>query len=392
MITYATLVKQPHVFKTLTGVSPGEFDALQQQVAVILAAEQPVQSAARHAHHLQKQLLMTLLWRQLSLNTVALAVLFGVDKSTASRHTRRVQTALSQLGGATGRWPAPPQRGQGKGIEQALQAYPDLQAIVSECETNNTRHSHLQSSDSVSGLQTSQLLAQTAPFQKLSAVTLHTVCQAAFRRHVERHAFFFHQGDPASTFYILVKGRVRLTEVTPEGQQLLVRFVGPGEAIGIIAAMEQSVYPLAAQALEDCVALAWDSVTLERLMERFPRIAINGLRLVAQRWHELEERYRELATERVERRIAQTLLRLAHQVGRRVERGVLIDLPLTRQDLAEMTGTTLYTVSRIISRWEDEQLVETGRERLLVRYPHGLTLIAEDLPHDSATNSTTLTP
>ena len=148
----------------------------------------------------------------------------------------------------------------------------------------------------------------------------------------------------------------------------------------IIAALENTVYPLAAQAVEDCRALAWDSTTLERLMERFPRLAINGLRLVSQRWHELEERYRELATERVERRVAQTLLRLVRQVGQKVEGGVLIDLPLTRQDLAEMTGTTLYTVSRILSRWEQEQLVETGRERVLIRFPHGLARIAEDLP------------
>ena len=76
----------------------------------------------------------------------------------------------------------------------------------------------------------------------------------------------------------------------------------------------------------------------------------------------------------------QALLRLVRQVGRKVEGGILIDLPLTRQDLAEMTGTTLYTVSRILSRWEQENLVETGRERVLICYPHGLTRIAEDLP------------
>ncbi len=229
-------------------------------------------------------------------------------------------------------------------------------------------------------IEPSQFIAQTPPFQGLAPPELHAVSQAAHLRHVERHTFFFHQGDPATTFYILVEGQVRLTEVTPEGHQVLVRFISPGEAIGIIAVLENTVYPLAAQAVEDCLSLAWDSTTLERLMERFPRIAINGLRLVSQRWHELEERYLELATERVERRVAQALLRLVRQVGRKVEGGILIDLQLTRQDLAEMTGTTLYTVSRILSRWERENLVETGRERVLIRYPHGLTRIAEDLP------------
>ena len=212
---------------------------------------------------------------------------------------------------------------------------------------------------------------------------------AHFRR-VEGDAFFYHQGDPASAFYILVEGQAKLTEVTPEGQQLLVRFVSPGGALGIIAVLENTVYPLSAQAVEDCQALVWDSQSLEWLMERYSRIAINGLRLVSQRWHELEERYRELATERVERRIAQTLLRLVRQVGRKVERGILLDLPLSRQDLAEMTGTTLYTVSRTLSRWEGQNLVESGRERILIRYPHGLALIAEDLPPEDLAQDSSL--
>jgi CRP-like cAMP-binding protein len=109
-------------------------------------------------------------------------------------------------------------------------------------------------------------------------------------------------------------------------------------------------------------------------------LGLNGLRLVAGRFQELQKRYRELATERVERRIARALLRLARQTGRRTEGGVLLDLPLSRQDLGEMTGTTLYTVSRTLSSWEQQRLIETGRERIIIRNPHGLVSIAEDLP------------
>ncbi len=380
MITYTLLARQPHVFKALAGLSPAEFDALQQQIA---AQWPPEKQGPRQIASLQKQLLMTALWRYLSLNTPALGCLFGVDKSTASRYTRRMQAILNQLPQPPACWPPPPARGQGQGIEQALQEHPPLQAIVASQKAAAPPPA---APALVVGHQLDQFLTGTPPFQNLPIAALQAVSQAAFQRRVERHAFFFHQGDAATTFYILVEGRARLTEVTPEGQQLLVRFASPGEAIGSIAAMERGAHSLAAQALEDCVALAWDSAALEKLMLRFPRIALNGLRLVARRWHDLEQRYRELATERVERRMAQTLLRLVRQVGRRVERGILIDLPLTRQDLAEMTGTTLYTVSRIISRWEDEQLVETGRERILVRYPHGLTLIAEDLPRSSPTD------
>ncbi len=225
-----------------------------------------------------------------------------------------------------------------------------------------------------------QLLAQAWPFQGLGEADLQVVFQAAQRRRVARDGFFFYQGDPATAFYILLEGRAKLTQLTPEGHQVLVHFIGPGEGFGIIAALNGAVYPLSAQAMEDCLALAWDSETIVRLMERYPRIALNALRLLAGRFKELQDRYRELATERVEQRVARALLRLARQTGRKVEGGVLIDLPLSRQDLAEMTGTTLYTVSRILSRWEQQGLVEAGRERVLIRHPHGLVVIAEDLP------------
>jgi len=101
---------------------------------------------------------------------------------------------------------------------------------------------------------------------------------------------------------------------------------------------------------------------------------------VTGRVREFQGRYRELATERVERRLSRMIIRLANQVGKKTSEGVLLDLPLTRQDLAEMSGTTLFTVSRILSQWEAQGLVQAGREKLLIVFPYGLVRIAEDLP------------
>lgn len=402
MITYTTLKTKSGGFKNLTGVSVSRFDKLLEEIAPVWAEcerkrlsrpdrQRAIGGGRSYSIDLQEQLLMTLVWLRLSLTVEALGFFFGVDKSTANRNTRRLFAALEQLGETTLDWPKPPKRGQTKNVEQALRAYPDLLAFVNRVEqTNQSRGDPepRQTPSSGSSLDQTkrsrpdliQLITQTPPFQGLSPPELRAISQAAHLRRVERQGFFFHQGDPATVFYILVDGQVKLTEVTPEGQQVLVRFVSAGEAIGLIAALENTVYPLSAQAMEDCQALAWDGTSLEQLMERYPQIAMNGMRLISQRWHELEERYRELATERVEQRVAQAVLRLVRQVGRKVEGGILIDLPLTRQDLAEMIGTTLYTVSRILSRWEQEKLVETRRGRVLIRYPHGLARIAEDLP------------
>ncbi len=231
-------------------------------------------------------------------------------------------------------------------------------------------------------LQDIQVLQQVHLFQGLHPGDLAMIVRVARHRQVERGFFFFLEGDPATHLYILTHGQVKLAQLTPEGQQVILRFACPGEMFGGIAVLGVPEYPVSAEAVDDCRALAWDGETMAQLMEQCPRLAMNALHLLAKRVQELQDRLREMTTERVERRVARTLLRLIRQVGRKVEGGVLIDLPLSRQDLAELTGTTLYTVSRILSRWEQEGLIESGRARVLVRHPHGLVTIAEDLPLD----------
>lgn len=213
----------------------------------------------------------------------------------------------------------------------------------------------------------------------LNAAQVRAVIGAARPRQLVRDGFLFQQGDPASALYLLLAGRLRILQVTPDGQRVLLRVINPGEVCGGIALLEDAAYPASAQAMEDATVLGWEVESMVRLMEQFPRLALNALHLLAGRLQTLQDSYRELATERVERRVARALLRLVRQTGRRVEGGVLIDFPLSREDLAEMTGTTLFTVSRILSAWERQGLIESGRQRILVRFPHGLVAIAEDL-------------
>jgi CRP-like cAMP-binding protein len=231
------------------------------------------------------------------------------------------------------------------------------------------------------------MLSDSRLFKSLHERDLQAVLSAARQRQAPRGAFFFHQGDAAHSLYLLSRGRVKLAQVTPEGHQVILAIVGPGEMLGGIAALGDDVYSVSAEAADDCCALVWDGKTMARLLEDYPRIATNALWLLAERVRMLQERYVELATERVERRVARTLLRLARHAGRMTDGGLLIDLRLSRQDLAEMTGTTLYTISRILSRWEQQGLVESGRERVLIRYPHGLVSIAEDWPADTAASA-----
>lgn len=225
-----------------------------------------------------------------------------------------------------------------------------------------------------------QLLSQTFLFRDLNSNDLALIIQVAHSRNVSSDEFFFQQGDAATSLYLLIAGQVRLLQITPDGNQVLLRFIAPGEIFGGVAFLGEATYPASAQAVSDCTAASWNGETMAHLMKQFPSLAFNAMRHMGDRIKEMQDRVRELSTERVERRIANALLRLVQQTGQKTPNGVLINMPLSRQDLAEMTGTTLYTVSRILSRWEQDGIVDVGRERVVIRIPHRLVIIAHDLP------------
>lgn len=190
----------------------------------------------------------------------------------------------------------------------------------------------------------------------------------------------FHQGDPAMTLFLLVDGRIKLTQLSPEGQELVVRFVAPHELLAAIALLPGRVYPVSAHAAVNSRMLCWGGARLARTVRAIPKLMEVAGTAMADHMEEVTGRLREVATERVAQRLARALLRLARQVGRPVAEGTLLDVPLSRQDLAEMTGTTLYTVSRLLSGWEARGWVVTGRERVVLRKPAELTDLAEREP------------
>ncbi|TNF27124.1 MAG: Crp/Fnr family transcriptional regulator [Deltaproteobacteria bacterium] len=223
------------------------------------------------------------------------------------------------------------------------------------------------------------LLDHAPLFEGLEPDALAAIERAARVRSVDRGACFFHQGDPAEALHVLVSGAVKMTQVDAAGHQVVPRVIKRGDMFGCAPVLSRSVYPATADALVDSYAWIWDCATLQRLFDAHPALARNALRVVGARLNELQDRLLEVASIRVEQRLARTLLRLVRQAGKRVDEGVAIDMPLSRQDLAELCGTTLFSVSRTLSRWESEGLVIIGRHRVTIVDRHGVVTIAEDL-------------
>jgi len=187
----------------------------------------------------------------------------------------------------------------------------------------------------------------------------------------------FDQGGEADRFFLLLHGHLRVEKTTPQGQQSVVRYVSAGELFGVAQAMSLTHYPATAVAAVDSIALAWPSSSWQRLTAKYPSLAASALQTVGSRLQDTQARVMEISNEQVEQRVARTLLRLSKQAGRKVDGGIEIDFPISRQDVAEMTGTTLHTVSRILSAWESEGLVEGGRQRIVLCDVHRLDALAE---------------
>ncbi len=214
-------------------------------------------------------------------------------------------------------------------------------------------------------------------FSDLDAATCARLGLCATTRHVRRNAAVFRQGESADAFFLLLHGRLKVTQVTPAGAQVMVRIVHPGDLFGIVRALGRTDYPGTATAAVDSLLARWPTQAWDGFVSASPGLAMGALRMMGQRLEEAQARIRDMSTEAVERRVAHVVLRLAAQAGAPEAEGVRIDFPLSRRDIAELTGTTLHTVSRILSAWEAKGLVRGGRRTLLVRDRTGLARQAD---------------
>ena len=223
-------------------------------------------------------------------------------------------------------------------------------------------------------------LRKVLVFENATDDDLGLVLQNSIKRSIEEEEFFFFQGDEARFLYVLTGGQVKLMQSNPSGQQVNLRTIYPWQMFGALGAVRaEATYPASAQALENSTALAIKSTFLREMLETRPYLSFDLMKLMTSYIQEMQSRYRELATQRVEQRVANTLVRLAGQTGIKSGKEAGIELTFSRQDLAEMTGSTLYTVSRLLSEWERKGIIETGRERIRILKPHDLVRIGDNL-------------
>ncbi|HET7697536.1 MAG TPA: Crp/Fnr family transcriptional regulator [Vicinamibacterales bacterium] len=210
------------------------------------------------------------------------------------------------------------------------------------------------------------ILRTTPVFQRLSPEDLRTVAQAAAVKRYEKGQVLFEQDTPSDAFYTIASGRVKIFKLLPSGKEVILEVFGKGDPLGAVAAYDGRPFPASAIALEDTVCVVIPRAVFFRLLEAHPSL-VRGLMLgLTMRLVELTNRVADLSGSRIEPRFARLFLKLATDMGRQERGGTFIPLALSRQELADMTGTTIETAIRIMSRWNKDAIVHTDKDGFVV--------------------------
>lgn len=206
-----------------------------------------------------------------------------------------------------------------------------------------------------------RILHETPFFRDLPVDEITHVASVFHQRHYAAGEPIYHAGDEANRLLIVAAGMVRIVRPTVDGQDVLLDFAAPGAVFGSLQMLGDAIYTDDATALTECCILQATPEAFRELLLRYPAAAMATLGFVSERLREAHGTIEGLSAHPVARRVAATLLKLADRVGRQREGDVLIDMPLSRQDLADMTGATIETVSRVVSDLRARGAIDSGR-------------------------------
>jgi len=206
---------------------------------------------------------------------------------------------------------------------------------------------------------------QFALFSNISQQARNEIVSAARDRVLARAQTIHVEGDPIQQVVLLMSGSAKIVQFGENGTEVILRLCGPGELVGTLGFCTDGRHSATARTLRSSEALVWDIRVFDSMSRRFPVLRFNAARILAKQLEDIEDRFREMATCRVEVRLSRQIVRLIEQVGHPNNGGV--EISISREELAQLIGTTMFTVSRLLSEWDERGIVSARRESVLVR-------------------------
>ncbi len=212
-------------------------------------------------------------------------------------------------------------------------------------------------------------------FEGLNKGDFNEIMQYISTKFYKKKEMIFSEGDSPDWLYIVEKGKVKITKVSQDGKEIILEIISSKDFFGAMAVLKGFPYPANAFAMEDSKVLKISRKNLLRLLDSFPGLMYNMTLKLGERMKDSHETLKNIALERVEARIASLLLKLAIKKGEKTVNGTVIDIKLTKQDIAEMVGTTVETSIRTISRFKKEGIVDEKGGKLYIKNKERLEMI-----------------
>ena len=217
-----------------------------------------------------------------------------------------------------------------------------------------------------------EILRKSLIFSGLNQDELRELAKLAVERTLASGEFVFWEGDAPEWLYLVATGRIKVLKHSSLGKEFIVAFFGPGEMFGEVAVFEAKPYPASAQAAAETTVLGIRKDDFVSFLAQRPQVALRIINVLGGRLRDAQSRLQDLAGERVEQRIYRMLLMLSAKLG--------ATLPFTRQEIADMSGTTIETTIRVMSRLKTGGIIRSVRGKITILNETKLRLLAEGPP------------
>ncbi|GAB4390798.1 MAG: Crp/Fnr family transcriptional regulator [Thermodesulfovibrionales bacterium] len=204
--------------------------------------------------------------------------------------------------------------------------------------------------------------------------------------HVERFGkkdMIITEGDPPDWLYVVMQGKVKITRISEEGKEIILEIIPPGDLFGAVAVIRGFPYPANAVAMEDSEVLKISRGDLMTILDSYPTVMYCFVQIMGDRLKDTHDTLKSIALEKVGTRIASLLLKLSEQAGKPSGDGTVLDLRLTKQDIAEMVGTTVETAIRTMSRFKKQGLIAEKSGKIIIKSPDRLRALGSSIPRAS---------
>jgi CRP/FNR family transcriptional regulator len=210
-------------------------------------------------------------------------------------------------------------------------------------------------------------LKKSEIFSSLKDEELKKISTLFEKINVKNNETIFVEGDPSDKFYLVAEGSVKILKHTMMGKDIILEMMSPGDIFGGVAVLDRKPFPASAQAMESTTVIWISRQNLLKIIEEYPILKLEIVKYFSDKLRDAHEMLKNIATERVEKRVASLLLKLSEKVGTEDGDYRKIDFPLTRQEIAEMVGTTVETCIRTISKLQKNGLIKSSNGRISIK-------------------------